>query len=110
MFAQIRNCLAAIEQEWAAHLGMQRFKALRDSLRDLSLWLGKLTWDVCVPNSIDSFALTDCFGVPRSTVRSWPGAGPGPREFIAILLTVKVSTSISGMGRAFRIALCRQSV
>ena len=72
MFAQIRNCLAAIEQVWTAHLGAQRLKALRDSLHDLSLWLGKLTWDVRVPNSNDSFALTDCFGVPRSTVRSGP--------------------------------------
>lgn len=43
MFAQARNCLAAIEQEWTAHLGGQRFKALRDSLHDLSLWFGKLT-------------------------------------------------------------------
>ena len=43
MFAQIRNCLAAIEQKWTAHLGAQRFKALRETLHDLSLWLGKLT-------------------------------------------------------------------
>jgi DNA-binding MarR family transcriptional regulator len=43
MIAQIRNCLAAIEQEWTAHLGAQRFKALRETLHDLSLWLGKLT-------------------------------------------------------------------
>jgi hypothetical protein len=41
--ALIRNCLAAIEQEWTAHLGAQRFKALRETLQDLSLWLGKLT-------------------------------------------------------------------
>jgi hypothetical protein len=31
-----------IEKEWAAHLGAQRFKALRETLHDLSLWLGKL--------------------------------------------------------------------
>lgn len=38
----IRDCVATIEKEWTAHLGAQRFKALRDTLRDLSLWLGKL--------------------------------------------------------------------
>ena len=43
MVAQIRSCVAAIEREWAAHLGAQRFKALRETLYDLSLWLGKLT-------------------------------------------------------------------
>jgi len=41
--AQIRGCVAAIEKEWAAHLGAQRFKALRETLHDLSRWLGKLT-------------------------------------------------------------------
>lgn len=40
--AQIRSCLAAIEHEWASHLGSQRFKSLRESLYDLSVWLGKL--------------------------------------------------------------------
>jgi DNA-binding MarR family transcriptional regulator len=40
--AQIRDCVAAIEQEWASHLGAQRFKVLRETLRDLALWLGKL--------------------------------------------------------------------
>jgi DNA-binding MarR family transcriptional regulator len=42
MIAPIRDCVAAIEQEWTAHLGVRRFKALRETLRDLSLWLGKL--------------------------------------------------------------------
>jgi DNA-binding MarR family transcriptional regulator len=41
--AQIRHCVAAIEQEWASHLGTQRFKVLRETLRDLAVWLGKLT-------------------------------------------------------------------
>jgi DNA-binding MarR family transcriptional regulator len=41
--AQLRGCVSAIEQEWAAHLGEQRFKVLREALRDLSHWLGKLT-------------------------------------------------------------------
>jgi DNA-binding MarR family transcriptional regulator len=40
--AQIRGCVVAIEQEWASHLGAQRFKVLRETLRDLALWLGKL--------------------------------------------------------------------
>jgi DNA-binding MarR family transcriptional regulator len=42
MIARIRSCVAAIEQEWAAHLGPRRFKALREALNDLSQWLGKL--------------------------------------------------------------------
>ncbi len=43
MVEPIRSCVAAIELEWAAHLGAQRFKALRDTLHDLALWLGKLS-------------------------------------------------------------------
>ena len=39
----IRNCVATIEKEWAAHLGSRRFEALRATLHDLSAWLGKLT-------------------------------------------------------------------
>lgn len=42
MFDQIRACVLAIEQEWTAHLGGQRFRALRDTLHDLARWLGKL--------------------------------------------------------------------
>lgn len=42
MVAQIQVCVAGIEQEWAAHMGAQRFNALRETLHDLSLWLGKL--------------------------------------------------------------------
>lgn len=42
MVAPIRACVAEIEQEWAAHLGAQRFKVLRDTLHDLARWLGKL--------------------------------------------------------------------
>jgi DNA-binding MarR family transcriptional regulator len=42
MVAPIRDCVAAIEQEWTTHLGARRFKALRATLRDLSIWLGKL--------------------------------------------------------------------
>lgn len=42
VIAQIRKCVAEIEKEWAAHLGAQRFAALRETLHDLTLWLGKL--------------------------------------------------------------------
>ena len=42
MVEPIRSCVAEVEREWAAHLGSQRFKALRDTLHDLSSWLGKL--------------------------------------------------------------------
>jgi DNA-binding MarR family transcriptional regulator len=43
MVAPVRNCVAEIEREWADHLGVKRFKALRDTLHDLALWLGKLS-------------------------------------------------------------------
>jgi DNA-binding MarR family transcriptional regulator len=42
MVPLIRSCVAAIEREWAAHLGARRFNALRETLHDLSQWLGKL--------------------------------------------------------------------
>lgn len=42
IIAEIRNCLAEIEKEWAAHLGSQRFMAMRKTLHDLALLLGKL--------------------------------------------------------------------
>jgi hypothetical protein len=35
--------VAEIEREWAEHLGAKRFKALRATLHDLALWLGKLS-------------------------------------------------------------------
>lgn len=38
----IRGCVAATEREWTAHLGAARFSALRETLHELSLWLGKL--------------------------------------------------------------------
>jgi DNA-binding MarR family transcriptional regulator len=38
----IRRSVTEIEQEWIAYLGTQRFKALSETLRDLSQWLGKL--------------------------------------------------------------------
>jgi DNA-binding MarR family transcriptional regulator len=40
--AELRRCVALIEQEWAAHLGAQRVKALRETLQQLCVWLGKL--------------------------------------------------------------------
>jgi DNA-binding MarR family transcriptional regulator len=42
LIAQIRKCVVEIEKEWAAHLGAQRFIALRETLLDLTIWLGKL--------------------------------------------------------------------
>jgi DNA-binding MarR family transcriptional regulator len=42
MIEPIRTCVDEVEREWVAHLGVQRFKAMRDTLHDLSLWLGKL--------------------------------------------------------------------
>jgi len=42
MVPVIRRCVATIEKEWTAHLGARRFDALRETLHDLSAWLGKL--------------------------------------------------------------------
>lgn len=41
MFACMRSCVASIEQEWTKYLGVKRFNALRDTLQDLSSWLGE---------------------------------------------------------------------
>jgi DNA-binding MarR family transcriptional regulator len=38
----IRGEVAAIEREWAGHLGARRFLALRSTLGELAVWLGKL--------------------------------------------------------------------
>ena len=42
LIAQLRASLGEIEHEWSAHLGPERFEALREALRDLCVWLGKL--------------------------------------------------------------------
>ena len=42
LMARLRACVAGIEREWAAHLGKQRFEALRATLHELARWLGKL--------------------------------------------------------------------
>jgi DNA-binding MarR family transcriptional regulator len=40
--AVIRSEVKAIEREWADHLGARRFEALRGTLGELAVWLGKL--------------------------------------------------------------------
>ena len=42
MIEPVRNCVREIEQEWTAHLGARRFEALRGTLHELALRLGKL--------------------------------------------------------------------
>jgi DNA-binding MarR family transcriptional regulator len=42
MYATMRDCVATVEAEWKAQLGEERFNALRATLHDLSLWLGKV--------------------------------------------------------------------
>jgi len=42
MLLLMRDCVATVEREWVAHLGEERFDALRDTLYDLSTWLGKV--------------------------------------------------------------------
>ena len=42
LVALIRSTLGEIEKDWSKHLGAERFKALREMLRDLAQWLGKL--------------------------------------------------------------------
>ena len=38
----MRQCVLEIEREWTGHLGAKRFKALSETLQDLSRWLNKL--------------------------------------------------------------------
>lgn len=40
VFAQMRGTVAAVEAEWRAHLGAERFRNLRDTLQELSHWVG----------------------------------------------------------------------
>ena len=42
VFGLMRECVLEIEQQWSAYLGAKRFKALSETLLDLSQWLGKL--------------------------------------------------------------------
>jgi hypothetical protein len=42
MLTVMRDCVSTVEREWIDHLGIQRFEALRETLRDLSVWLGKI--------------------------------------------------------------------
>lgn len=42
MVEPIRKCVGEIEHEWTAYLGAQRFNALRKTLSELALRLGKL--------------------------------------------------------------------
>lgn len=42
MVALMRSCISTIEQEWTEYLGAKRFNALRETLQDLSMWLGKV--------------------------------------------------------------------
>jgi DNA-binding MarR family transcriptional regulator len=42
MVEPIRKCIREIEQEWTKHLGVRRFEALRGTLHELALRLGKL--------------------------------------------------------------------
>ena len=41
--AVIRSAVKEIEREWADHLGARRFEALRATLGELSIWLGKVS-------------------------------------------------------------------
>ena len=42
VFTQMRNTVAAIETEWKAHLGMERFNMLRDTLQQLTRFVAML--------------------------------------------------------------------
>ena len=42
MIELMRTCVVTVEGEWIEYLGTPRFNALRDTLHDLSGWLGKL--------------------------------------------------------------------
>jgi hypothetical protein len=42
MVEPVRNCVRELEQEWTVQLGARRFEALRETLHELALRLGKL--------------------------------------------------------------------
>jgi DNA-binding MarR family transcriptional regulator len=42
LLSAIRQCASEIEARWAAHIGIRRFDALRASLHEIAVWLGKL--------------------------------------------------------------------
>lgn|SRR5262249_22931857 len=42
LFSATRRCATEIEARWAAHIGARRFNALRASLHEIAVWLGKL--------------------------------------------------------------------
>jgi len=42
LLSETRRCATEIEARWAAHIGGRRFDALRASLHEIAVWLGKL--------------------------------------------------------------------
>jgi DNA-binding MarR family transcriptional regulator len=42
LLSAARHCANEIEARWAAHIGARRFNALRASLHEIAVWLGKL--------------------------------------------------------------------
>jgi DNA-binding MarR family transcriptional regulator len=42
LLSATRHCATEIEARWAAHIGARRFDALRASLHEIAVWLGKL--------------------------------------------------------------------
>jgi DNA-binding MarR family transcriptional regulator len=42
LLSAARHCATEIEARWAAHIGSRRFNALRASLHEIAVWLGKL--------------------------------------------------------------------
>ena len=42
LLSATRRCATEIEARWAAHIGARRFDALRGSLHEIAVWLGKL--------------------------------------------------------------------
>lgn len=42
LLSATRRCATEIEARWAAHIGARRFDALRASLHEIAVWLGKL--------------------------------------------------------------------
>lgn len=45
LLSATRHCATEIEARWAAHIGPRRFDALRASLQEIAVWLGKLPPD-----------------------------------------------------------------
>jgi DNA-binding MarR family transcriptional regulator len=74
LLSATRHCATEIEDRWAAHIGARRFSALRASLHEIAVWLGKLP---ATPPAVGPHGKAKV-GPDDRTVK-WPLTPPSPR-------------------------------